>query len=268
MYSLQLYLDILKHNTTQSFNLGSPVSVSRTIMFGNHSNAFNLPHVSSHPFSYKDIFIGDVLQGGSCIVDILSFCPHNLTHVETSDHILNQVPGNASISKIPLQHLQGLVYVIDLSNKLNVDTKLIQPEHIEDELLKITIPVTAIALKTQVSELPQDYDFTGKDCLALSKDTSEKLANFSIDDQKITTLLLDLPSTDAEDDGGKLLAHRAFFEITHQCIEIKYSKKKIIVELANFQRIVQNYYYFILTPARITSNAMITDIFFYPLITK
>lgn len=265
MTSISLHLDLSLNSKIFSFQLGKPVSVSRPILIDKHTHAFNLPDVLSRPFKYENIFIGDVLQGGSCNVDILSFCPHNLTHVETSDHILNQKSAYASINKVPVNHLQGLVYVIDLTKKLNPDTKLIQLKHIEDELAKISYPITAIALKTFASELSPEYDFTGKNFLALSKEVSEYISHCSFASQKITTLLLDLPSTDQENDGGKLLAHRAFFEIPDKGFEFLDTKKKVIAELTYLNEIKQNYYYFIMTPAKIQTNAIITDILFYPL---
>ena len=268
MSSIHIHINIYFENTEISFQLGQPISVSRTIKFNKHSSAFNLPHATSTPFNYKNVFIGDVLQGGSCNVDVLSFCPHNLTHVETSDHILNQTPAYASISTIPQHHLQGLLFAIDLRKKLDAKTKFIKPEHIKAELESVQYPINALALITHASDLSADFNFTGKDFLALHKDTLKLISDFSCKGRKVTSLILDLPSTDPEDDGGKLLAHRSFFEIPETGIEFTDHKKKVIAELAYFTDVVQNYYYFIMTPARIQSNAMVTDILFYPLINQ
>ena len=249
-----------------SFTISNPISVSRTISLSHQSNAFNLPQFTSSAFSYEDVFTGDVLQGGSCNVDVLSFCPHNLTHIECSSHILNQRVSQAvTIDKIPQDHFQGLVYLIDLSTILK-EEKLILMEHLKDELAKVNYPINAIALKTSSSLLQNDYDFSGKNFVALSREVAKEISKYSFEGQNITTLILDLPSTDSENDGGKLLAHRAFFEIPETGIEFKDIKKKVIVELAHFGQLVQNYYYFIMTPAKIQSNSIITDILFYPLI--
>lgn len=253
------------NNKKFNFNLLQPLSISRQLDLTKQSNAFNLPEVKSETFSFEDLFIGDVLQGGSCNVDILSFCPHNLTHIECSSHILNQtLPETVSMADISLNHLQGLIYVIDL-RAIVKDSKLILKEHLEKELAKINLPVTAIALKTPASDLEQNFDFSGKDFLALSKEAAEEINKFSFQGTKITTLILDLPSTDSENDDGKLLAHRTFFEIPETGITFKDTKKKVIVELAYFSEIDQNYYYFIMTPPKIKTNAIITDILFFPL---
>ena len=161
MFSTHLYIDISFDNKKISFQLGLPTSVSRTIKFNKHSSAFNLPNATTTPFKYKNVFIGDVLQGGSCNVDILNFCPHNLTHVETSDHILNQTSAYASISTIPQNHLQGLVFVIDLRKRLDSKTKFIKPEHIQTELESVQYPINALALFTNASDLSAEFDFTG-----------------------------------------------------------------------------------------------------------
>lgn len=268
MYSLSkitLKAEIKTQDIIKIFEFKNPVSVSRKITFGNQSNAFHLPQVSTTPFSYKNIFIGDVLSGGSCNVDTISFCPHNLTHLETSAHILNQKISKSNINDIPVHHLQGLVYLIDLTQKLTKDLKLLSKTSIEMELRKISLPITAIAIKTNASILPQDYDFSDKNFLALSKDSANLLSKFSFEGKKISTLILDLPSTDPENDGGKLLAHRTFFELPESGIHFNDTLQKIIVELAHFGNLEQNYYYFIMTPAKIQTNAMITDILFYPL---
>ena len=251
---------------TNKFLLGNPISVSRKISFSSHSRAFYLPDVKTTPFDYKNVFIGDVLRGGSCNVDVLSFCPHNLTHVETSAHILNQPLSHAKIDTIPLDHFQGLVYLIDLSEKFSEIDKIITKNHLIDELQQINLPISALAIKTPSSLLPEDFNFSGKDFLALDEQAATEIANFSFGNQKITNLILDLPSTDSENDNGKLLAHRAFFELPRKGIEFEDTKKKAITELAYFKELVQNYYYFIMTPAKITSNAIITDILFYTLI--
>ena len=263
---LKFFLTITAKNTNYSIELGKPVSVSRIINLNQHSKAFNLPEVTTKPFTYENIFVGDVLQGGSCNVDVLSFCPHNLTHVETSAHILDQSRSNAKIQDIPLDYLQGLVYLIDVSNLIKENDTLITKDVITKELKKIYLPVSAIAIKTQSSQLRQDYDFSGKDFVALDELTAKELTNFEFDGQEIKTLILDLPSTDPENDNGKLLAHRAFFKLPREGIDFEDKHKKVIVELAYFKELVQNYYYFIMTPARIQSNAMITDLLFYPII--
>lgn len=251
-----------------SFDLGNPISVSRIVAPSQHSNAFYLPELHSQSFMYKDVFVGDVLSGGSCNVDVLSFCPHNLTHIETSDHILDQSNSKASIKDIPGDRYQGLVYLIDVSKKLADKDKFIPSNLIKEELQKVTLPISALAFKTGASLLDENYDFSGKDFLALHEESSQEIVNFSLEDQKVKTLILDLPSTDSENDQGKLLAHRAFFEIPREGIEFNDSKKKAIVELAYFRNVVQDYYYFIMTPPKIQANAIITDILFYPLIPK
>ena len=266
--AFNLSIQFTSKNNNLSFNLGKPFSVSRIANISQHSNAFFLPEYQSQAFTYKNVFIGDVLAGGSCNVDVLSFCPHNLTHIETSAHILDQTVSQSKIKDLPSKHLQGLVYLIDLSDILTQNDKFITPEMIKKELQKIHMPISALALKTLASHLDQDYDFSGKDFMALTEEAAKEIVNFSCEDQKVTTLILDLPSTDAEYDQGKLLAHRAFFEIPREGINFNDIKKKAIVELAYFKDVVQNYYYFILTPPKIQANAIITDILFYPLITQ
>ncbi len=266
MSKVSLSINITSNKNNYRFVLGEPFSVSRTVTLSNHSNAFFLPEYQTQSFTYKDVFVGDVLSGGSCNVDVLSFCPHNLTHVETSAHILDQSVSQSKIQDLPTNHLQGLVYLLDLSKNLTENDKFITSELVRQELSKISLPISALAIKTPSSLLKQDYDFSGKDFLALNEEAAKEITNFSFEDQKVTTLILDLPSTDSENDKGKLLAHRAFFEIPREGIKFDDMKKKAIVELAYFKDVVQNNYYFIMTPPKIQANAIITDIVFYPLV--
>ena len=267
LQEINLTIDFISKGMVHSYKLGKTISVSRTIETTKQSNAFFLPEYSTETFRYKDVFIGNVLEGGSCNVDILNFCPHNLTHIESSAHILDQSQSQGNIRDIPENHLQGLLYLIDLTNKLSVNDKFITQDILKSELDKINFPVSAIAIKTPSSNLPQDTDFSGKDFIALDEGAAQELVDFSFEQQKITTLLLDLPSADSENDQGKLLAHRTFFEIPKEGFSFNDLKKKAIIELAYFKDVVQNYYYFITTPAKVKANAFITDILFYPLIT-
>ena len=254
-----------EHESSQ-FRLGQPVSVSRQISFSQNTNAFSLPEITSRPFRYENLFIGDVDQGGSCNVDILDFCPHNLTHLETSAHILRHSISSSYISDIPVDHLQGIVYLADLTSSLDEQSSLIPPTIVDVILKSLNIPINALALKTSASNLPENYDFSNKNFLALDPRSALLLNNYNSNNSSINCLLLDLPSTDAEHDGGKLLAHRAFFGLPSSGIDFVDLQKRVIIELAFFKELVQNYYYFITTPARIQSNAIITDIVFFPLL--
>ena len=93
---------------TRRFRLGEPRSVSREVLFApgaTSSNAFHLPGIHSRTVEFEGQFIGDVNRGGSCNVDLLSYVPHGLTHLETAAHILSGEANPPTVKDIPLEQL-------------------------------------------------------------------------------------------------------------------------------------------------------------------
>lgn len=236
------------------YRLTTPHSCSREIIPRDNfmSQAFYLPNFQVAPVQL-DGFIGDTDRGGSCNVNQISFTPHNLTHIETAAHIIKSGP---TVKDIPIQTMHGICQVIDLSDAEFPDN-YIHPDHIKSQLLDHSIQI--LAIKTPASIIPADHDFSGTDPLSLHPTTGKYLSEHHPD---IKLLIVDLPSVDQEDDGGKLLAHRYFLEIEGNST----SKRKAIIELAYFSEIKSSgRYYAIITPARVDLDAMITDVVLFDL---
>jgi len=214
------------------------------------SQAFDMP--SFHVQTVEGGgFVGDVNRGGSCNVRLLSFTPHNLTHIETANHV---VSGGLTINDIPVSVLSGLCYMVDLSQEELVDG-YIRPQQIEG--LELAPETTILAIKTQLSMQSPFEDYTGTDPICLHPATT---AFLSSQYPQISFLLLDLPSADKEDDGGKLLAHRNFFGLSEHPTGLP----KAIMELGYLQSVSSTgYYYVVSTPARVDLDAIITDVVFY-----
>ncbi|MHA2028135.1 MAG: cyclase family protein [Candidatus Kariarchaeaceae archaeon] len=256
MYNLQLSIANI------TFSLDAPQSVSREVQLFPHlssSNAFDLPRFEKNTVTIGD-FVGDVTRGGSCNVDVYSFCPHNLTHIETSAHITQD---GQPVNKIPLDTFSGVVYLIDLSENQIAD--LITTDFIQNKIETLEIPCDMIAIKTRYSLESPFKDFTGTDPIAIHPQAATYL-NGSI--PKIKGIILDLPSADGESDGGKLQAHRNFLGLPSDGLLIEKEENRIIVELAYFHTLKEGYYYYVLTPPRTETNAAITDIFFYKMVRK
>lgn len=240
--------EIFIKTNNRTYTLQYPISVSRTIVLNpqyRSSGAFHLPSFSTSTFEAGD-FVGDLKRGGSCRVDIHSYSPHNFTHIESCAHI--DINGN-TLDKIDRKKLSGIVFLADLSS--------VSDDFVEwDPLIgKFDYKkLDALAIKTSASLLPQDHNFTQSDFMAIHQTTAQKLFDMDID-----LLILDLPSMDKETD-NTLSSHKIFFGSDQNV-----NTQKTIIELAYFQNLEEGYYYYVLTPPILQTDATITDIWFYPL---
>lgn len=260
---------------TRRFRLGEPKPVSREVLFTpgtTASNAFHLPGIHSRTVEFEGQFTGDVNRGGSCNVDLLSYVPHGITHLETAAHILSADANPPTVKDIPPGHLSGIAYLMDLTHLEAEPGGQIPWKAIESKLKKNTLPISMLALKTRASFLPAHYDFSGKDFLSLSPEAAKGIHDYAFFTagsppvrQPIHCLLLDLPSIDPEADGGKLLAHRNFFGLPMKGHKGEDREKRALAELAWFSDIDEGYYYAAITPPRFQANAVSTGIIFQPL---
>jgi len=240
---LQYTYNRVTYSLTEFKDAGRVVSKETSL------NCFHLPQMTISPVEGEG-FIGDMTQGGTCNVDLLTFTPHNITHLETSAHILAE--GGKFVSDIPQLNLTGICYLADLSH----NTGDITLNDIKEVLDRIKLPISHLAIKTRASLLNTNYDFSGKDFLSITPEAAKEISRFQLNGEKVSILLLDLPSADPENDGGKLLTHRAFFEIPRKVHEFTDKTSKAIVELAHFGDLEEGYYYCVLSPPRIRTNAV------------
>ena len=257
----------------RSFSLSDPVSVSRKIVFGPEeasSNAFNLPRPSKRTVEIPGIFVGDMDRGGPCNVEVYSLCPHGVTHIETSAHVTKQSVIAHSILDLSPKFLQGLTYLVDLSDVDRFEKNFIVWDNIKDQLEQVDLPITMLALKTQASLLPEDYNYSEKNFVSIDYKMAEKLRLYSrtMFSERLHTLLLDLPSADPEHDGGSLRAHKEFFAVGNHDSQKQYDSlfPRAIVELAYFGGLSEGYYYCVMTPVQMQIDAIATGILFYPLV--
>jgi kynurenine formamidase len=256
---------------TKQFRLGEPIPVSRPVVFQpktKASNAFYLPVINWKTLELGDRFIGDVNRGGSCNVDILSYVPHGITHIETAAHILSPGSQPCFVDEIPPGHLSGIVYLIDLTAPGPgampgaESGQQVSWKAVEEKLQQNKLPISMLAIKTKASLLPAAYDFSGKDFLSISPEAAKGIHHYKY---PITCLLLDLPSIDPEADEGKLLAHRCYFGLPLSGHQGEDGEKRALVELAWFAGVEAGYYYADITPPRFRTNAVSTGIVFRPL---
>jgi kynurenine formamidase len=163
-------------------------------------------------------FVGDVRQGGSCNCSIHTLTPHcNGTHTECVGHITQE---RLSVRDLAVRHLSAALLVS------------IEP-----------VPATAVTERNDVTPMAGDNVITqaalqnaiGSSRLAdyralvvrtLPNDAAKLARNYDVDppppyftatamrwivEQGIDTLVVDLPSIDRAQDGGRLTAHRIFW---------------------------------------------------------
>jgi kynurenine formamidase len=191
----------LKDKTVQ-IDLSKPIDLSIPMRAGEENvNAFYIPPVKYEPFQ-AGTFIGDVSRGGSCNVFSISFNPHgNGTHTETVGHI--------SIEKYPIYNCLKRFFfeaqVITVNPESMDGDKVITKNQLE-KILKGRSAETLI-----IRTLPNDDNkkiahYSGTNPAYMAKNAADYLRELSVNH-----LILDLPSIDREEDGGKLQAHHAFW---------------------------------------------------------
>lgn len=204
------------NNDSFTIDLSKPIDISIPIRLGTENvNAFYADPVKIEPYRSGN-FVGDVLQGGSVNYRNIFFNPHgNGTHTECVGHISKEW---YSINQCLKQFwfLARLITVtpIEQANGDKVITEDLLPTLLKNvpspggegqgegftpqALIVRTLPNNASKLNRQYSGTNPAY-FHHK--------AIEKIVGAGIEH-----LLTDLPSVDKEQDGGKLLAHKVFWD--------------------------------------------------------
>lgn len=183
-------------------DLSKPHDISIPLRAGEiNVNAFYIPPVQIEPFKAGS-FIGDVKQGGSCNVNNILFNPHgNGTHTECVGHISSE----------PYTINQSLRRFFFISELISVTPQSVFNDHIikRDQIEKALGEKRpeALIIRTRPNpdlKINRHYSVTNPAYL------HHEAAAF-IRDCGIEHLLLDVPSVDKEEDGGKLSAHHEFW---------------------------------------------------------
>jgi kynurenine formamidase len=193
----------------KTINLSSPIDISLPLSNTNENPiAWYLEKPIIEPVKTEN-FIGKVSEGASTNFNNILFNPHGHgTHTECLGHITSAF---YSIN----QCLKQFFFIAELIS--------IQPEKIDDdfvitkqqiESLFNTTATEALIIRTlpnASTKKSQNYSHTNPPYL------SEDAANY-IKEIGVKHLLIDLPSVDREEDEGKLLAHKAFWNVKNTTI--------------------------------------------------
>ena len=179
--------------------------------------AFNAPEIELEPVRSGD-FIGSLDENSPVNFYNIKINPHgNGTHTESCLHIAKE--GDTINKTLKISHFISRLISVEPCIKENGD-RIIDRESMclsADELSQ----VGALIIRTLPNdESKREFDYTGTNPCYLDPELAFFLS------EHIDHLLIDLPSVDREEDGGKLLAHNAFWQTAK-----KLCKNKTITEL-------------------------------------
>jgi kynurenine formamidase len=187
-----------------SVNLSAPFDISLPLREGsNNPNCYWAGPVKFETISAEN-FIGSIKAGGNVNYQKLTFAPHgNGTHTECYGHL--SADDNATINQ-SLTNFHFMAEVISvLPEKLSNGDSIITLNQARE---KIKHPqAEAIIIRTLPNtDSKKTQQYSGTNPPYLEAAVTEYLAK-----NGVKHLLIDLPSLDREIDGGKLLAHKAFW---------------------------------------------------------
>ena len=202
---------ILHENQTYQIDLSRPLNISIPLREGMAGvNAFYAPLLEIEPVR-SGSFVGDTREGGLLNFKTIKINPHgNGTHTECVGHIAKKIYNLGDCLKT--YFFMAKVITVYPQKMPNGD-RIILKEQIENTFLtnkkndyKSTIEALIIrTMPNDDSKLNRHYSGTNPPYLDVE-------ATKYIVKRGIKHLLLDLPSVDREQDEGKLLSHKAFWQ--------------------------------------------------------
>ena len=196
---------VLKHKRKKyQADLSKPLDISIPIRNGaGNPNCFWAPVPEFEPVR-TDSFVGSTAEGGLVNFFNIKLNPHgNGTHTECVGHIAKE---KLSIINCLTSHHHFVKLVSVYPTKLENGDRVITKEQMKAVFKKNEAP--AIAIRTQPNDnLKRITNYSGGNPPYLHHEAVEYLVNCGVEH-----LLIDLPSVDREEDEGKLLAHKAFWQ--------------------------------------------------------
>ena len=184
-------------------DLSKPLDLSIPLRHGpDNPKAWHAPNPNFSPV-VTDNFIGSVKKGSPVNFFNVFLNPHgNGTHTETVGHIS---PEQESIhQQLKESHFLAQVVSVAPAELSNGDRVV----HFQSVLPHLQPEIDALVIRTLPNDSAKQLtDHSGTNPTYLQPALLSALAS-----RNIKHLLVDLPSVDREEDGGKLEAHRAFWQ--------------------------------------------------------
>ena len=169
---------------------------------------FGAPPASAEAIA-SGSFVGDVRHGGSCNCSVHTLAPHcNGTHTECVGHITKE---RLSVRDLAIRHFSAalLISVTPEASRDVPGDRVISLAALQAAIGRSTLSdFQALVVRTlpnDSSKLTRNYD-EGAGAPYFTLDAMRHVV-----EQGIDTLVVDLPSIDRAQDGGKLAAHRVFW---------------------------------------------------------
>jgi kynurenine formamidase len=185
-------------------DLTSPLDISIPVRNGvENPNCYGADPVVFETIK-TDNFIGSVRLGGSVNYQKLFITPHgNGTHTECYGHIVDSA--DTIQSCLTNFHFVGQLISITPEKQPNGDAT-ITLQSLKEKIDSKDVPQALIIRTLPNLNEKKNKQYTGSNPPYFEKDALAWMATL-----EIQHLLTDLPSVDKEVDGGKLLAHHAFW---------------------------------------------------------
>jgi kynurenine formamidase len=197
-------------------DFGKPVSLAIPLDFaGAQPSCFGAPRAAARPLAAGD-FVGDTRTGGSCNCEVLTLAPHcNGTHTECVGHVTDdrvavadRVTGGVALARVVTVAPAAAGDTSEDSDPApRPGDRLVTAASLRGALGREDGPAaTALVVRTQAGGDPHRAYLGPSPAPYLTRQAAAFLV-----DAGIETLVLDLPSADRAEDGGRLTAHRIFF---------------------------------------------------------
>jgi kynurenine formamidase len=198
-----MILQLTFGSRTYSADLTKPHDISLPIKEGNENpSCYGAESVTMETIRSGD-FVGSVKDGGSVNYQKLTITPHgNGTHTECYGHISAD---RATINQC-LTEFHFFAEVISVKPETTASgDSIITRKALAEKIKNKT--VQAIIIRTLPNtDTKKTANYSGTNPAYLDHDATACLVELGV-----KHLLIDLPSVDRESDGGRLLAHRAFW---------------------------------------------------------
>lgn len=191
---------------TFSVDLSEPIDISIPLSASDKNPiAWYLEQPTIEPVRFGD-WVGTVKQGSSTNFNNIQFNPHaHGTHTECLGHITKEF---YSINQT-LKKFFFLAKLISVTPEKHEEDFVITKTQITEALKDLTQATEAVIIRT----LPNGLEKTSKNYSHTNPPYLAEEATRFLVEKGIQHLLIDLPSVDRESDEGKLLSHKAFWNL-------------------------------------------------------
>lgn len=223
-------ITFIHQNKTYQADLSKPLDISIPLKEGlNAVNCFYAPPMETNPVIAGD-FVGSTEMGGPLNFLNVKINPHgNGTHTECVGHIAKE---KFTINQ-SLQEYHFMAKLVSVfPERIDNGDRVIFKKQLEAVFKNEN--VEAIIIRTLPNDdLKMQTNYSGANPTYVHHEAIEYLI-----EQGVQHLLIDLPSVDREEDGGKLLSHRAFWQYPD-----KIRKNATITELIYANNLIKDGFY-------------------------